>query len=200
MKIINSVFEKSSKTIGQCPQNSLPEYAFVGRSNVGKSSLINSILNNKKIAKTSSMPGKTILINHFKINNNFYLVDLPGYGYATQSKKIKDDIRKIHKSYFKSRKQLFYTFLLIDIRHDLQKIDIEFMKFLNSNICPFVIIFTKSDKLKLDKIEIQIENLKKQLSHIWHKFPELFVTSSKDKSGINKIFNFIEDTLIEYEN
>ena len=200
MKIINSVFEKSSKTIGQCPQNSLPEYAFVGRSNVGKSSLINSILNNKKIAKTSSMPGKTILINHFKINNNFYLVDLPGYGYATQSKKIKDDIRKIHKSYFKSRKQLFYTFLLIDIRHDLQKIDIEFMKFLNTNICPFVIIFTKSDKLKLDKIEIQIENLKKQLSHIWHKFPELFVTSSKDKSGINKIFNFIEDTLIEYEN
>tara|TARA_B100000989_G_scaffold160889_1_gene120129 strand:- start:8951 stop:9553 length:603 start_codon:yes stop_codon:yes gene_type:complete len=200
MKIINSVFEKSSKTIGQCPQNSLPEYAFVGRSNVGKSSLINSILNNKKIAKTSSMPGKTILINHFKINNNFYLVDLPGYGYATQSKKIKDDIRKIHKSYFKSRKQLFYTFLLIDIRHDLQKIDIEFMKFLNSNICPFVIIFTKSDKLKLDKIEIQIENLKKQLSHIWHKFPELYVTSSKDKSGINKIFNFIEDTLIKYEN
>ena len=200
MKIINSVFEKSSKTIGQCPQNNLPEYAFVGRSNVGKSSLINSILNNKKIAKTSSMPGKTILINHFKINNNFYLVDLPGYGYATQSKKIKDDIKKIHKSYFKSRKQLFYTFLLIDIRHDLQKIDIEFMKFLNSNICPFVIIFTKSDKLKLDKIELQIENLKKQLSHIWHKFPELFVTSSKDKSGINKIFNFIEDTLIEYEN
>ena len=200
MKIINSVFEKSSKTIGQCPRNSLPEYAFVGRSNVGKSSLINSILNNKKIAKTSSMPGKTILINHFKINNNFYLVDLPGYGYATQSKKIKDDIRKIHKSYFKSRKQLFYTFLLIDIRHDLQKIDIEFMKFLNTNICPFVIIFTKSDKLKLDKIEIQIENLKKQLSNIWHKFPELFVTSSKDKSGINKIFNFIEDTLIEYEN
>tara|TARA_A100001015_G_scaffold290908_1_gene364484 strand:+ start:839 stop:1441 length:603 start_codon:yes stop_codon:yes gene_type:complete len=200
MKIINSVFEKSSKTIGQCPRNSLPEYAFVGRSNVGKSSLINSILNNKKIAKTSSMPGKTILINHFKINNNFYLVDLPGYGYATQSKKIKDDIKKIHKSYFKSRKQLFYTFLLIDIRHDLQKIDIEFMKFLNSNICPFVIIFTKSDKLKLDKIEIQIENLKKQLSNIWHKFPELFVTSSKDKSGINKIFNFIEDTLIEYEN
>ena len=200
MKIINSVFEKSSKTIGQCPQNSLPEYAFVGRSNVGKSSLINSILNNKKIAKTSSMPGKTILINHFKINNNFYLVDLPGYGYATQSKKIKDDIKKIHKSYFKSRKQLFYTFLLIDIRHDLQKIDIEFMKFLNSNICPFVIIFTKSDKLKLDKIEIQIENLKKQLSHIWHKFPELYVTSSKDKSGINKIFNFIEDTLIKYEN
>ena len=200
MKIINSVFEKSSKTIGQCPKNSLPEYAFVGRSNVGKSSLINSILNNKKIAKTSSMPGKTILINHFKINNNFYLVDLPGYGYATQSKKIKDDIRKIHKSYFKSRKQLFYTFLLIDIRHDLQKIDIEFMKFLNTNICPFVIIFTKSDKLKLDKIEIQIENLKKQLSNIWHKFPELFVTSSKDKSGINKIFNFIEDTLIEYEN
>ena len=122
MKVVNSVFEKSSKTIDQCPESKLPEYALVGRSNVGKSSLVNSLLNNKKIAKTSSTPGKTILINHFKINNNFYLVDLPGYGYATLSKKIKEDINKTHKSYFKLRKQLLYTFLLIDIRHDLQKL------------------------------------------------------------------------------
>ena len=106
MKVVNSVFEKSSKTIDQCPESKLPEYALVGRSNVGKSSLVNSLLNNKKIAKTSSTPGKTILINHFKINNNFYLVDLPGYGYATLSKKIKEDINKTHKSYFKLRKQL----------------------------------------------------------------------------------------------
>ena len=199
MKVVNSVFEKSSKTIDQCPESKLPEYALVGRSNVGKSSLVNSLLNNKKIAKTSSTPGKTILINHFKINNNFYLVDLPGYGYATLSKKIKEDINKTHKSYFKLRKQLLYTFLLIDIRHDLQKIDIEFMEFLNDNLCPFIIIFTKSDKLKSSQIEGQINNLKKQLSVYWDELPEIHVTSSKDKSGIDKIFNFIEGSIKEYQ-
>ena len=199
MKVINSIFEKSSKTIDQCPESKLPEYALVGRSNVGKSSLINSILNKKKIAKTSSTPGKTILINHFKINNNFYLVDLPGYGYATLSKKIKEEINKTHKTYFKIRKQLLYTFLLIDIRHDLQKIDIEFMKFLNDNLCPFVIVFTKSDKLKSSQIEIQINNLKKQLSVYWDELPEIHVTSSKDKSGIDKIFNFIEASIKEFQ-
>ena len=199
MKVVNSVFEKSSKTIDQCPESKLPEYALVGRSNVGKSSLVNSLLNNKKIAKTSSTPGKTILINHFKINNNFYLVDLPGYGYATLSKKIKEDINKTHKTYFKIRKQLLYTFLLIDIRHDLQKIDIEFMKFLNDNLCPFVIIFTKSDKLKSSQIESQINNLKKQLSVYWDKLPEIHITSSKDKSGIDKIFNFIKASIKEFQ-
>jgi len=199
MKVVNSVFEKSSKTIDQCPESKLPEYALVGRSNVGKSSLVNSLLNNKKIAKTSSTPGKTILINHFKINNNFYLVDLPGYGYATLSKKIKEDINKTHKSYFKLRKQLLYTFLLIDIRHDLQKIDIEFMEFLNDNLCPFIIIFTKSDKLKSSQIESQINNLKKQLSVYWDKLPEIHITSSKDKSGIDKIFNFIKASIKEFQ-
>ena len=199
MKIISSVFEKSSKSISQCPKGKLAEYALVGRSNVGKSSLINSLLDNKKIAKTSSTPGKTILINHFKINESFYLVDLPGYGYATLSKKIKEDIRKIHKSYFKSRKQLLYTFLLIDIRHDLQKIDIEFMEFLNNNFCPFVIIFTKSDKLKSNKINSQIDNLKKQLYDYWDELPELYVTSSKNNSGISKIFDFIEKSIKEHQ-
>ena len=199
MKVINSVFEKSSKSIDQCPESKLPEYALVGRSNVGKSSLINSLLNNKKIAKTSSTPGKTILINHFKINESFYLVDLPGYGYATLSKKIKEEIKKTHRSYFKLRKQLLYTFLLIDIRHDLQKIDIEFMKFLNDNLCPFIIIFTKSDKLKSGQIESQINNLRKQLSTYWDELPKLYVTSSKDKSGIDDIFNFIEDSMKEYQ-
>ena len=199
MKIINSVFEKSSKSIDQCPKSKLPEYAIIGRSNVGKSSLINSLVNNKKIAKTSSTPGKTILINHFKINESFYLVDLPGYGYATLSKKIKEDIKKTHKSYFKLRKQLLYTFLLIDIRHDLQKIDIEFMEFLNDNLCPFVIIFTKSDKLKSDQIGNQINNLRKQLSDYWDELPESYVSSSKDKSGIDDIFNFIEDSIKEYQ-
>ena len=199
MKIINSVFEKSSKSIGQCPQSNIPEYALVGRSNVGKSSLINSLLNNKKIAKTSSTPGKTILINHFKINESFYLVDLPGYGYANLSKKIKEDIKKTHRSYFKFRKQLLYTFLLIDIRHNLQKVDIEFMEFLNDNSCPFVIIFTKSDKLKSDQIESQINDLRKQLSIYWDELPLSYATSSKDKSGINDIFNFIEESLKEYK-
>ena len=199
MKVINSIFEKSSKSIDQCPESKLPEYALVGRSNVGKSSLINSLLNNKKIAKTSSTPGKTILINHFKINESFYLVDLPGYGYATLSKKIKEEIKKTHRSYFKLRKQLLYTFLLIDIRHDLQKIDIEFMKFLNDNLCPFVIIFTKSDKLKSGQIESQINNLRKQLSGYWDELPKLYVTSSKGKSGIDDIFNFIEDSMKEYQ-
>ena len=199
MKIINSVFEKSSKSIDQCPQSKTPEYALIGRSNVGKSSLINSLLNNKKIARTSSTPGKTILINHFKINESFYLVDLPGYGYANLSKKIKEDIKKTHKSYFKFRKQLLFTFLLIDIRHNLQKVDIEFMEFLNDNLCPFVIIFTKSDKLKSGQIESQIINLRKQLSIYWDELPVLYITSSKDNSGINDIFNFIEESLKEYK-
>ena len=152
MKIINSVFEKSSKTIDQCPNKNLPEFAFVGRSNVGKSSLINSLLNNKSIAKISSKPGKTLLINHFRINDKLFIVDLPGYGYATVSKKIKEDIKNIHENYFKLRKELLYTLLLIDIRHDIQKKDVEFMEFLINNYCPFVIIFTKSDKLKKNEV------------------------------------------------
>jgi len=167
MKIINSVFEKSSKTIDQCPNKNLPEFAFVGRSNVGKSSLINSLLNNKSIAKISSKPGKTLLINHFRVNDKLFIVDLPGYGYATVSKKIKEDIKNIHENYFKLRKELLYTLLLVDIRHDIQKKDVEFMEFLISNYCPFVIIFTKSDKLNNNQLDKQVENLKKQLSEHW---------------------------------
>ena len=198
MKIINSVFEKSSKTIDQCPNKNLPEFAFVGRSNVGKSSLINSLLNNKSIAKISSKPGKTLLINHFRINDKLYIVDLPGYGYATVSKKIKEDIKTMHKNYFKLRKELLYTFLLIDIRHDIPKKDVEFMEFLISNYCPFVIIFTKSDKLKINQLDVQIDNLKEQLSKYWEDLPKMFVTSSKNKLGINEIHSFIESSLNEY--
>jgi GTP-binding protein len=198
MKIINSVFEKSSKTIDQCPNKNLPEFAFVGRSNVGKSSLINSLLNNKSIAKISSKPGKTLLINHFRINDKLFIVDLPGYGYATVSKKIKEDIKKIHENYFKLRKELLYTLLLIDIRHDIQKKDVEFMEFLISNYCPFVIIFTKSDKLKNNQLDKQVENLKKQLSKYWEDFPKMFITSSKTKMGISEIHSFIESSLKEY--
>ncbi|MFL2606777.1 MAG: ribosome biogenesis GTP-binding protein YihA/YsxC [Candidatus Marisimplicoccus sp.] len=198
MKIINSVFEKSSKTIDQCPNKNLPEFAFVGRSNVGKSSLINSLLNNKSIAKISSKPGKTLLINHFRINDKLFIVDLPGYGYATVSKKIKEDIKNIHENYFKLRKELLYTLLLIDIRHDIQKKDVEFMEFLINNYCPFVIIFTKSDKLKNNELDKQVENLKKQLSVYWEDLPKMFVTSSKTKTGISEIHSFIESSLKEY--
>ncbi|MBT4325264.1 MAG: YihA family ribosome biogenesis GTP-binding protein [Cryomorphaceae bacterium] len=198
MKIINSVFEKSSKTIDQCPNKNLPEFAFVGRSNVGKSSLINSLLNNKSIAKISSKPGKTLLINHFRINDKLFIVDLPGYGYATVSKKIKEDIKNIHENYFKLRKELLYTLLLIDIRHDIQKKDVEFMEFLINNYCPFVIIFTKSDKLKNNVLDKQVENLKKQLSVYWEDLPKMFVTSSKTKTGISEIHSFIESSLKEY--
>ena len=198
MKIINSFFEKSSKTVNQCPDNNLPEFALVGRSNVGKSSLINSLLNNKSIAKISSKPGKTLLINHFRINDKLYIVDLPGYGYATISKKIKEDIKSIHKNYFKSRKELLYTLLLIDIRHDIQRNDIDFMEFLNKNYCPFIIVFTKSDKLKINQLDKQIKNLKKQLSVYWEDFPVMFITSSKNKTGIGEIHNFIESALKNY--
>ena len=198
MKIINSVFEKSSKTIDQCPNKNLPEFAFVGRSNVGKSSLINSLLNNKSIAKISSKPGKTLLINHFRINDKLFIVDLPGYGYATVSKKIKEDIKNIHENYFKLRKELLYTLLLIYIRHDIQKKDVEFMEFLINNYCPFVIIFTKSDKLKNNELDKQVENLKKQLSVYWEDLPKMFVTSSKTKTGISEIHSFIESSLKEY--
>ena len=198
MKIINSVFEKSSKDISQCPSNKLPEFALVGRSNVGKSSLINTLLNNKSIAKISSKPGKTLLINHFRINDKFYIVDLPGYGYATISKKIKEDIKIMHKSYFQSRKELFYTLLLIDIRHEIQQNDLDFMEFLNSNYCPFIIIFTKSDKLKVIDLDKRLEILKKQLSDYWEDFPKMIITSSKNKKGIDEIHSFIESSLKDY--
>ena len=198
MKIINSIFEKSSKDISQCPNNKLPEFALVGRSNVGKSSLINTLLNNKSIAKISSKPGKTLLINHFRINDKFYIVDLPGYGYATISKKIKEDIKIMHKSYFQSRKELFYTLLLIDIRHEIQQNDLDFMEFLNSNYCPFIIIFTKSDKLKVNDLDKRLEILKKQLSDYWEDFPKMIITSSKNKKGIDEIHSFIESSLKDY--
>ena len=198
MKIINSIFEKSSKDISQCPNNKLPEFALVGRSNVGKSSLINTLLNNKSIAKISSKPGKTLLINHFRINDKFYIVDLPGYGYATISKKIKEDIKIMHKSYFQSRKELFYTLLLIDIRHEIQQNDLDFMEFLNSNYCPFIIIFTKSDKLKVIDLDRRLEILKKQLSDYWEDFPKMIITSSKNKKGIDEIHSFIESSLKDY--
>ena len=198
MKIIKSVFEKSSSKISECPKGNLPEFALVGRSNVGKSSLINTLLNKKSIAKTSSKPGKTILINHFKINDKFYLVDLPGYGYARTSKQIIKEIKLIHKSYFKTRKQLLFTLLLIDSRHKLQKIDLEFMKYLNSMMCPFVIIFTKSDKIKSDILHEKIKLYKDSLVSHWEVLPETFVTSAIDNKGVDEILEFLNQSIKKY--
>jgi len=198
MKIIKSVFEKSSSKISECPKGNLPEFALVGRSNVGKSSLINTLLNKKSIAKTSSKPGKTILINHFKINDKFYLVDLPGYGYARTSKQIIKEIKLIHKSYFKTRKQLLFTLLLIDSRHKLQNIDLEFMKYLNSMMCPFVIIFTKSDKIKSDILHEKIKLYKDSLVSHWEVLPETFVTSAIDNKGVDEILEFLNQSIKKY--
>ena len=198
MKIIKSVFEKSSSKISECPKGNLPEFALVGRSNVGKSSLINTLLNKKSIAKTSSKPGKTLLINHFKINDKFYFVDLPGYGYANTSKQIIKEIKLIHESYFKTRKQLLFTFLLIDIRHELQKIDLEFMKYLNSMMCPFVIVFTKSDKIKSDLVSKKIELYKDSLLSYWENLPDTFVTSAWNNKGVDEILEFVNQSINKY--
>ena len=198
MKIIKSVFEKSSSKISECPKGNLPEFALVGRSNVGKSSLINTLLNKKSIAKTSSKPGKTLLINHFKINDKFYLVDLPGYGYANTSKQIIKEIKVIHESYFKTRKQLLFTFLLIDIRHELQKIDLEFMKYLNSMMCPFVIVFTKSDKIKSDLVSEKIKLYKDSLLSYWEDLPDTFVTSAFNNKGVDEILEFMNQSIKKY--
>ena len=191
MIIKSSNFIKSSSKTIDCPQNNIPEFAFIGRSNVGKSSLINMLTQNKKLAKISGNPGKTLLINHFFINNNWYLVDLPGYGYAKISKKEKKKIESIIVDYFTNRKKISITFLLIDIRLNPQQIDTEFMEWLSENSIKFKIIFTKEDKLKVTQKEKKAENY---ISEIFKKIkihPEFIVSSSKTKKGRDEILNFI---------
>ena len=192
MQINSSRFIMSNTNVAMCPQNFLPEYAFIGRSNVGKSSLINSICNKKNLAKTSSTPGKTILINHYLINESWYLVDLPGYGYARISKTKKEEIRNLTKNYFKKRKQLITAFLLIDIRHEPQSYDLDFMIWLNKNFISFAIIFTKSDKLKNNSIETNVLKYKNVLNKNWDSNPPMFVTSSKKKTGNDRILEYIK--------
>jgi GTP-binding protein len=191
MIIKSSNFIKSSSKTIDCPQNNIPEFAFIGRSNVGKSSLINMLTQNKKLAKISGNPGKTLLINHFFINNNWYLVDLPGYGYAKISKKEKKKIESIIVDYFTNRKKISITFLLIDIRLNPQQIDTEFMEWLSENSINFKIIFTKEDKLKVTQKEKKAENY---ITEIFKKIkihPEFIVSSSKTKKGRDEILNFI---------
>lgn len=194
MKIKSADFIISNTDALNCPKESIPEYAFIGRSNVGKSSLINMLMERKNLAKTSRKPGKTQLINHFKVNDNWYLVDLPGYGYAQISKTKRKAFQKFITDYFFKRKQLVCTFLLVDSRHEPQKIDLAFMRFLGENKIPFCIVFTKSDKL--NRVTI-LKNLKvykqKMLQSGWESMPEAFVTSATSKSGRDNLLNFIEN-------
>ena len=192
MKITSAEFIVSNSDVAKCPNNSFPEYAFIGRSNVGKSSLINMLTSRKKLAKTSGRPGKTQLINHFLINKNWYLVDLPGYGYAKVSKSAKNIFQKFITDYFNKRKQLVSAFVLVDIRHEPQPIDLDFMQWLGENLIPFSIIFTKADKLKPKAIERQIEHYKNVLLESWEEIPNYFITSSTKGIGQEDVLDYIE--------
>jgi GTP-binding protein len=194
MKIKTANFVISNSDVAKCPKERLPEYAFIGRSNVGKSSLINMLTGRNKLAKISGRPGKTQLINHFKINENWFLVDLPGYGYAKVSKSIKRTFQSFIKNYFLQREQLISTFVLVDCRHEPQKIDLEFMEFLGESDIPFCIVFTKADKLKLSELNRNVQAYtKKMTSTIWEEMPQYFVTSSTSSDGKEELLNYIQD-------
>jgi GTP-binding protein len=194
MKINTAEFIISNSEVGKCPQEYLPEYAFIGRSNVGKSSLINMLTNHKNLAKTSGRPGKTQLINHFKINSNWFLVDLPGYGYAKVSKKTKSVFQAFITDYFETREQLVCAFVLIDIRHEAQNIDIEFMSYMGESEIPFCIIFTKADKISKTKIDSHIAAYKKQMfANNWEEMPQYFVSSATEQTGKDLILGYIEE-------
>ena len=186
-------FVMSNSQVAKCPKEPLPEYAFIGRSNVGKSSLINMLTNQKNLAKTSARPGKTQLINHFKINDQWFLVDLPGYGYARVSKTTKKTFQKFITNYFEQRKQLVCAFVLVDIRHEPQKIDLEFMQWLGENAVPFAIVFTKADKLKPLAIERNIATYQEILLKSWEAMPPYFVTSAENYVGKEELVSYIED-------
>ena len=194
MEIKKAIFEKSSPNIENCPKGNLFEIAFIGRSNVGKSSILNMLLNKRSIAKVSKIPGKTKLINYFLINDSIYFVDLPGYGYAKLSKQNKFEISKITKSYFKEREQLKQIFLLIDVRHEIQKSDYSFMVFLKSLNKDFIIIFTKTDKIKDSLIEDHCKNYLQSIKNLYSK-NIYFKSSSKSKNGKEDILNYIEKTI-----
>jgi len=192
VKIKSAEFVMSNSNVTKAPKDRLPEYAFIGRSNVGKSSLINMLMERKGLAKISGKPGKTQLINHFVINDNWFLVDLPGYGYAKISKKKRIIFQYFIENYFKEREQLVCTFVLIDSRHEPQKIDLEFMQFLGENQIPFCIVFTKADKLGSSKLNTQITSYKKRLLQTWENVPTSFITSSSTGFGRTEFLQFID--------
>ena len=194
MKIKSADFVMSNSNVTNCPKDQLPEYAFIGRSNVGKSSLINMLTQRKGLAKTSGRPGKTQLINHFKIKENWFLVDLPGYGYARVSKKDKKTFQKYITDYFIERQQLVCAFVLIDIRHEPQKVDLEFLEWMGENQIPFCMIFTKADKLKPKAIENHVNTYIKQLLEgVWEEAPHYFVTSSSNGLGQEELLGYIDE-------
>lgn len=192
--IVNSArFVISNSQVSKCPAEKRHEYAFIGRSNVGKSSLINMLTGRKDLAKTSQTPGKTLLINHFLINEEWYIVDLPGYGYARRGKEGRAEIGKIIRAYILNREQMTNLFVLIDVRHKPQKIDLEFMNWLGENQVPFAIVFTKLDKLSSSAVKKSIEIYCQTLLEQWEALPPLFKTSSEDKRGRLELLNYIEE-------
>ena len=193
MEIKNSEFVISSATVSQCPQDTKPEYAFIGRSNVGKSSLINMLCNHKGLEKTSATPGKTLLINHFIINKEWYLVDLPGYGYAKRSKSVQQKLEQMISQYILQRRQLMNVFVLIDIRHDPQQIDREFIDWLGMSQIPFCIIFTKADKLAPTKVSPAAKAYMEKLRDTWEELPPYFVSSAEKRLGREEILSYIEE-------
>lgn len=195
MDIKKSEFTISSATVSQCPKDTKPEFAFIGRSNVGKSSLINMLCNRKGLAKTSATPGKTLLINHFIINNEWYLVDLPGYGFAKRSKTVQKKLDQMITSYILQREQLVNTFVLIDIRHDPMKIDTDFINWLGESSVPFSIIFTKADKLGPVKAKQNAGKWMAALKDQWEELPPYFITSSEKRTGKDDVLTYIEDIL-----
>lgn len=199
MIIKNSEFSKSSPTLSLCPKDDKPEYAFIGRSNVGKSSLINMLCNHKGLAKTSASPGKTLLINHFIINKEWYLVDLPGYGFAKRSKSIQDKLEKMIASYILQRPQLINVFLLIDIRHEQQKIDRDFVDWLGKSQIPFAVVFTKADKTGPGKARMNAKLWMDKLLDTWETLPPYFITSSEKRTGKEDLLDYIEQLNKEME-
>lgn len=193
MEIKSAEFVISNTNVKKCPEGNKPEYAFIGRSNVGKSSLINMLTAKKGLAMTSQKPGKTMLINHFIINDEWYLVDLPGYGFAQRGKEGRENIRKIIESYILMREQLTCLFVLLDCRHSPQKIDLEFMEWLGENGVPFAIIFTKTDKISKGRLAENTEVYKKKLLETWEELPPILFSSSEKKEGRDDILDFIDN-------
>ncbi len=192
MEIKTAEFSISNTDYRKCPSGNFPEYAFIGRSNVGKSSLINMLTGKRDLAMTSGKPGKTVLINHFWINNAWYLVDLPGYGYAKISKKHREELKRIIESYILMRKQLTNLFVLVDSRHEPQQIDLEFMEWLGVSGIPFSIVFTKMDKQSATRGKANVEVYKEKLLETWEELPPIFLTSSQTKQGREELLGYID--------
>ena len=195
MLIKSAEYVISSARVDQCPQGELPEFAFIGRSNVGKSSLINMLTGRAGLAKTSATPGKTILINHFLINKEWYLVDLPGYGYAKRGQQQRDELQRMITGYILRREQMMNLFLLIDARHEPQRIDLEFIEWLGENDIPFSIVFTKADKLSKGNLAANVKHYLAELSKQWEELPPHFITSSETKLGKDELLDYIESII-----